>query len=118
MTDISHGDIYLIQFDPSTGHEYQKTRPAVVISSNDILQRSSFVTCVPLTSRVSRPFDDDILIARDSENNLFSDSLLKSQHISTFDQSRVEKYVGRLSAADMAKLKVIIRRNLGLESDE
>lgn len=114
MTNISHGDIYLIQFDPSTGHEYQKTRPAVVISSDDVLRRSSFVTCIPLTSRVSRPFDDDILVVKDNENNLFSDSLLKSQHISTFDQSRVEKYVGRLSAMDMKKLKAVICRNLGL----
>ena len=39
MTFPQRGEIYLVRFDPTVGHEIQETRPAVIIQ-NDISNRS------------------------------------------------------------------------------
>lgn len=38
MTHPRRGEIYIVDLDPSRGHEIQKTRPAVIIQ-NDIGNR-------------------------------------------------------------------------------
>ena len=48
------GEIYLVHFDPTVGHEIQKTRPAVVIQ-NDISNQYSPITIVAaISSQFSR----------------------------------------------------------------
>ena len=43
------GDIYLVHFDPTVGHEIQKTRPAVIIQ-NDVSNQYSPITIVAAIS--------------------------------------------------------------------
>ncbi len=43
------GEIYLVAFDPTIGHEIQKTRPALVIQ-NDISNEHSPITIVAAIS--------------------------------------------------------------------
>lgn len=51
----SQGDIIRVSFDPTLGHEPQKTRPALVVS-NDFFNRSNSMTIVcPISSRL-KPF--------------------------------------------------------------
>jgi mRNA interferase MazF len=45
MTAPRRGEIYLVAFDPTIGHEIQKTRPALVIQ-NDISNERSPITIV------------------------------------------------------------------------
>ena len=53
MTFPRRGEIWLVEFDPSRGHEIKKTRPAVIIQ-NDIGNRYSPVTIVAaVTSKLS-----------------------------------------------------------------
>lgn len=40
MTNPRRGEIWLVQLDPTRGQEIQKTRPAVVISSEIFSNRS------------------------------------------------------------------------------
>ena len=35
MIDVHQGDIIIIGFDPSLGHEQQGTRPALIVSNHD-----------------------------------------------------------------------------------
>lgn len=51
MIPLSQGDVVVIGFDPSLGHEPSKRRPAVVLSSTDFNLRSSLVALAPVTSR-------------------------------------------------------------------
>lgn len=60
---IQHGHIYFVEFEPSTGHEFKKQRPAIVISSNALMKRSNLFSCIPLTSNTDNANTvDDILI--------------------------------------------------------
>lgn len=112
---LQHGHIYFVEFDPSSGHEFRKMRPAVLISSDDLIRRSNLISCVPFTGNTNNVVaTDDVLVKKDGSNNLFADSILKAQHISTFDKSRVKKHIGVLDGSILKNLKNIIMRNFSL----
>jgi mRNA interferase MazF len=53
MTFPRRGEIYLVDFDPTRGHEIKKTCPALIIQ-NDIGNRHSPITIVAaITSKLS-----------------------------------------------------------------
>jgi mRNA-degrading endonuclease toxin of MazEF toxin-antitoxin module len=58
------GEIYLVSFDPTVGHEIQKTRPAVVIQ-NDFSNQYSPITIVAAVSSQfgNPPHPREVLIA-------------------------------------------------------
>lgn len=114
--DLRHGHIYFVEFDPSSGHEFQKMRPAVILSSDELMKRSNLVTCVPFTSSADKiGTKDDILVKKDGQNHLYMDSVLKTQHISTFDKTRVKRYVGSLEESFLQKLKSVVKKNFELD---
>ncbi len=83
-------DIFLINLDPAKGFEIQKTRPCVVISSNEINFNLSTVIIAPMTTkkrkyptRVSLKFDD-------KEGQIALDQMR------TVDQSRLIKNLGQV----------------------
>ena len=47
---ISRGDVYWVNLDPVVGSEIQKTRPALVVSPDDLNQDLPRVIIAPLTS--------------------------------------------------------------------
>lgn len=58
------GDIVLVDFDPTAGHEPRKTRPALVVS-NDLFNRSTNMTIVcPITSQDNQFYLHDKLPSR------------------------------------------------------
>jgi mRNA interferase MazF len=112
---LLHGHIYLVEFDPSSGHEFQKMRPAVVISSDEMIKKSSLISCVPFTSNIKSLLNSEEIFVKKSElNRLFCDSVLKTSHISTFDKCRVVKYIGKLEEEVFDCLKRTIARNFNL----
>lgn len=109
-----YGEVYLVNFDPSTGHEYQKMRPAVVIQSDQQLRRSSLVTIMPLTSQTGKKLPEDILVRKDHENCLFADSVIKVHCITSFDKARFSKKIGALKAQTLNQIKDYLRVHFGL----
>ena len=56
MTTPKRGEVYLVNFDPTTGAEIRKTRPALVLQ-NDIANRHSPITIVAaMSSKVDPDF--------------------------------------------------------------
>jgi len=109
--DLKFGDIVWTEFDPSVGHEYQDKRPAIVIQSNEQLNKSNLVTVVPLTSRSSNVAGDDILISADQENRLRIDSVAKVYCITSFDYSRFSKIIGRINVKSISAIKHYIKKH-------
>lgn len=109
-----YGDIYLVNFDPSTGREYQKMRPAVVIQSDQQLKKSSVVTVMPLTSQTDKKLSEDILVQKNHQNRLYSDSVIKVHWITSFDRSRFIKKVGILETKEMHQIKDYLRSHFNL----
>lgn len=48
---VARFDVFLINLDPTVGHEIRKTRPCVVISPDEMNRYISTVIVAPLTTR-------------------------------------------------------------------
>jgi mRNA interferase MazF len=101
--DLKYGDIVLVDFYPSIGHEYRGQRPAIVIEADKHIGMSNTVTIIPMTSNLENRLPDDILVSKDSNNNLACDSLIKVFSIASFDYQRFIKKIGRVDS-DIIKL--------------
>lgn len=109
--DIKFGDIFLANFDPSLGHEFQNKRPALVIQSNETLTKSNLVTVMPLTTNKGNKINNDIEITPDSKNCLLSDSIIKVYDIESFDYSRFIKKIGIANGEIMSKVKMYLKKH-------
>jgi mRNA interferase MazF len=56
------GEIWLVNFDPSFGHEYQKIRPALVIQHEKYINAGSLLTVIPISSQVNGIEELDVFI--------------------------------------------------------
>jgi len=109
------GEVWLVNFEPSVGHEYQKTRPAVIISSKKAIKRWHLITVIPLTGSLGKRRCGDVLIERNSKNNLHSDSLIKVGSIVSFDKKRFIKQIGVIKKEKLAKIKSYLKVHFGLD---
>lgn len=108
------GDIYWVKFEPSFGHEYKKTRPAVVIQSDGDIEFSPYVTVVPITGKVEKWRSPDIFIPKDAKNKLFKDSIIRVQHISSFDRERLLGKIGSVNSPVLRQIRGYLRRHFKL----
>ncbi len=104
MKAFQRGQLWLVNFDPSVGHEYQKVRPALVIQHNQYIPLSHLLTVIPLSSQTTKSVSCDLLIPKDAQNRLMKDSLLKTFQISSFDKSRFIKYIGYVTPETMQQV--------------
>ena len=111
---MKQGEIYLVEWSPSVGHEFRKTRPAIVISSNALLKRSNLVIFIAITSKNIKMIKDDIPLKADSNNRLEADSVIKMQHISAFDEKRIIHYIGYVDPKIMEDIKSHLKDNFDL----
>jgi len=111
---VSCGDLFLVDFDPSAGHEYQGKRPALVIESDEQIKKSNLITILPLTSNLENKVDDDILVETDGDNRLKFDSIVKVYDIISFDYSRFINYIGKIDQEKMKKVKEYLIKHFDL----
>ncbi|MBI3190088.1 type II toxin-antitoxin system PemK/MazF family toxin [archaeon] len=112
---INRGDIVLVNFDPVTGSEQGRTRPALVIQ-NDIGNEYSPTTIVaPITSKIfSRQFPTNVEI--DSANlPLKEKCTVLFNQIRTTGKSRIKKNYGKLPGKKMKEVDEAVMNSLGLE---
>jgi mRNA interferase MazF len=108
------GEIYLVGFDPTVGHEIQKTRPAVVIQ-NDISNQYSPITIVAaISSQFSDPPFPREVVIEPEESGLPKRSAVIVNQIRSVDRLRLQKRLGRLSGQSMERVDEAIKISLGL----
>lgn len=114
ITSPRRGEIYLVEFDPTVGHEIQKTRPAVVIQ-NDISNRYSPITIVAaISSQFSDPPFPREVIVETVESGLTKRSAVIVNQIRSVDRRRLGKKIGRLSVTSVKRMDQALRISLGL----
>src|SRR3989338_3555618 len=113
---MKQGEIWLVCYDPSVGHEYKKSRPAIIISSHSALPQSPLVTVMAVTSKVDGLIGDDIEILKDQANRLWSDSVIKTSYISSFDPSRFIKRIGLAHPKILEKIKECLLSYFGINA--
>ena len=104
MSKFQRGQIWLVNFDPSFGHEYKKVRPALIVQNNKYIESTNLLTVIPISSQMAKQTVLDFLLKKDSRNRLMTDSLLKTKQISSFDKRRFIKLIGTVDEETMKKL--------------
>ncbi|MBI4640754.1 MAG: type II toxin-antitoxin system PemK/MazF family toxin [Candidatus Tectomicrobia bacterium] len=109
MNRVQRGQIWLVNFDPSFGHEYKKVRPALIVQNDRYIESSSLLTVIPISSQTTKQTELDVLLKKDSQNRLRADSLLKTKQISSFDKRRFIKLIGTVNKETMESVEKNIR---------
>jgi mRNA interferase MazF len=115
MTYPRRGEIYLVAFDPTVGHEIQKTRPAVVIQ-NDVSNQYSPITIVAAISTQFKdpPHPREVIIPSGRMTGLNQPSAAILNQIRSIDRQRLLKRLGALDADTMGHIDDALKISLGL----
>ncbi len=105
MSKFQRGQIVLVNFDPSFGHEYKKVRPALIVQNDRYIESGNLLTVIPISSQTTRQTELDILLKKDSQNRLMTDSLVKTKQISSFDKRRLIKLIGTVNEETMERVR-------------
>jgi mRNA interferase MazF len=108
----TRGDVWLVSLDPTIGHEVQKTRPAIVVSSNVYNRYNWVVVVVPLTSHDVAEYDQ--VLIEPPEGGLSSRSVTLPDQIRAVDRRRLAKRLGRVKAETMQRVDSSLRIVLDL----
>jgi len=100
-------DIYTVNLDPTLGSEIKKTRPAVIISPDEMNQNLDTIIIAPMTSTQRKEYPTRHYV----KGSKFEGYLVLDQ-IRTLDKSRFCKRIGKLGIEDIKKLKAILKEML------
>jgi mRNA interferase MazF len=89
---IKRFEIYWVNLDPTVGREMQKTRPAVIISPNEVNNALGTVLVAPITSR-GRNFPTRIAFELNKNENYIA-----LDQIRALDKLRLNKKISVLSS--------------------
>jgi mRNA interferase MazF len=87
------GEIYLINFDPTIGHEVKKKRPAIILSNNIHNQYSPLVTVAPISSNTKNIYPFEVYIPG-GKANLDNDSKIMIIQLRSLDKKRLIRKIG------------------------
>jgi mRNA-degrading endonuclease toxin of MazEF toxin-antitoxin module len=113
---IQRGEVYFIFLDPAFGREIggYKTRPVVVVSIDDIHQKTRMVAVVPGTTSAST-HSNVVRVNKGTGNGLQEITYFQCHQIRAVDQGRMtSRPLGRLSRVDFEEILSGLKRSLGL----
>ena len=101
----SRGEIWMLNFEPRRGSEQGGHRPALVIQSDlgNHAPGARTTVVAPLTTQ-GRPFVFYVPIPRAKDNGLPADSWANCTQLFTVDKARLERKLGSVTPAQMAKV--------------
>ncbi len=107
---MRRGDVVLV----AAAGDYGKPRPAVVVSSNALLDFNPSVAVCQLTSTIGEREDFRIAIYPSVLNGLRLRSVVMIEKPLSLRQSRVSVHIGKLSDDDMERVNAALAFALGL----
>jgi len=97
---MKRGEVWWVNFDPSTGGEIRKKRPAVIVSNNAANQFLNRVQVVPLTSSVGKLYPSEAYITlRGKKAKAMADQL------TTVSKKRLINQAGSVSKTELESLE-------------
>ena len=100
---INRFEVFLVNLDPTVGHEIKKTRPCLVISPNEMNHHISTVIVAPMTTK-GRKYPTRISCTFYGKKG----QIILDQ-IRTVDQKRLIKKLGTISKSTQEKTLSILQ---------
>ena len=101
--ELTQYEIVLVNLDPTIGSEMQKTRPAVILSPNEMNKYLNTVVIAPMTSSSKR------YPTRVEVNHNKTKGWIVLDQIRTIDRQRITKKLDKLTDKDIKKVKNILK---------
>lgn len=94
--EVKRFDVYLVNLDPTVGHEIRKSRPCLVISPDEMNQYISTVIVAPMTTK-GRNYPTRVpCVFQGKEGQVVMDQ------IRTVDKIRLVKRLGKIDSQTQA----------------
>ena len=103
---IKQYDVFLVDLDPTKGHEIQKTRPCLVISPDEMNANIGTVIIAPMTTK-SKTYPSRIEISFDKKQGW-----IVLDQIRTIDKSKLLKKLGTILKEEITKVKNVLQEML------
>ena len=100
--DIKQYHVYLINLDPTIGHEIKKTRPCLVISPNEMNRNISTIIIAPMTTK-SHNYPSRVPLSFKSKKGW-----IVLDQIRTLDKIRIVKELGSINKSNIVQVKKIL----------
>jgi len=100
---ISRFEVYLVNLDPTIGHEIKKTRPCVVISPDEMNHHIRTVIVAPMTTR-GRSYPTRIPCRFQGKSGR-----IVLDQLRTVDSVRLVKKLGRISRKTALEVLVVLQ---------
>jgi mRNA interferase MazF len=104
--EIQQYHVYLINLDPTIGHEIKKTRPCLVISPNEMNRHISTIIIAPMTTK-SHKYPTRVSLTFQTKKGW-----IVLDQIRTIDKKRILKRLGKVSEQSIVEIKNIIQEML------
>jgi mRNA interferase MazF len=99
-------DVYLINLDPTIGHEIKKKRPCLIISPDEMNDNLQTVIVAPMTTK-SHDYPSRIKV--DFQNKT---GWIVLDQMRTIDKSRLTRKLGEVDKKTVQKVKSVIKEML------
>ena len=114
MKEVKRGGIWLVNLDPTIGHEIKKSRPAVIIQNDIGNQYSPLTIIAPITSQnTDKVYPIEVLLTK-SNSGLEKNSKVLLNQIRAIDKIRLIKKLGKVDKETLSKIDESIKISLGL----
>jgi len=104
--DILQYQIYLVNLDPTIGHEIKKTRPCIVVSPDEMNRNIQTVIIAPMITK-SHKYPTRIPVTLQNKKGW-----IVLDQIRTIDNKRIIKKIGKISNETIIQLKSVIKEML------
>ena len=102
VMEISQYHVYLVNLDPTIGHEIKKTRPCVVLSPNEMNNNISTIIISPMTTK-SHNYPTRIPLTFSAKKGW-----IVLDQIRTIDKERIVKELGSINKNTVVTIKKVL----------
>ena len=103
---ISQYDVFLVNLDPTIGHEIKKTRPCLLISPDEMNRNIATVIIAPMTT-ISRIYPSRVAVTFKRKNGW-----IVLDQIRTVDKRRLVKRLGTIAGPAIISVKATLSEML------
>ena len=108
------GDIYYADMEPHIGSERGGKRPVVVLQNNIGNRHSPTLIVATVTTRTEKKKNQPTHVLVDSNPAFEELSMILLEQIFTIDKSRIERFMGYASKAEMLRIDMALLVSLAL----